>query len=229
MDDEKKNILSDSEPNSEKNGGNTASKRKNDGVPFYKKWWFWVIIAVVVLALIGGIAGGTSSDTDKNDLSSGQTDTGLDGGTVPDNDSSDSGSGTVTENKIGSSVSNKADVTFKVEKVIDSKTAGDSYSAYKTDANFVIVTIKITNNGDSEYEANPYNFNLKRGSVEYAHHLSTYAYDNGMSSLNGINPGITKTFTIVFETPTSSATDEYRIVCGSGGFLGLDAVTILLK
>lgn len=37
MDDEKKNILSDSEANSEKNDGNTPSKRKNNGVPFYKK------------------------------------------------------------------------------------------------------------------------------------------------------------------------------------------------
>lgn len=195
--------------------------------PFYKKWWFWLIIAIVILALIGAIAGGTASGTDTD----GDT-TSVGGNTNSDSDTTGNGDGATSsaeEATIGDPVSNKAGIVFKVESANDSTIAGEGYLTETTEINFVIVRITITNNGNKEYSANPYNFHLKKGSTEYSHHSATYYYDNGISSLDGINPGITKTLTIVFETPTRSADEEYSLVCEGDSWFATDDVTIILK
>lgn len=194
--------------------------------PFYKKWWFWLIIAIAVLALIGAIAGGTASGTD--------TDEGrppVDSDTDQDIDApgDDDATPPTEEVTIGDSVSNKAGIVFKVERASDSTIAGEGYLTETTDMNFVIVSITITNNSNKEYNANPNNFHLKKGSNEYSHHSATYYYDNGMDAFDGINPGITKTLTIVFETPTRSTDEEYSLVCEGDSWFATDDVTIILK
>ena len=118
---------------------------------------------------------------------------------------------------------------FKVESASDSTIAGEGYLTETTETNFIIVSITITNNGNKEYRANPYNFHLKKGSTEYSHHSATYYYDNRMDAFDGINPGITKTLTIVFETPTRSIDEEYSLVCEGDSWFATDDVTIILK
>ena len=210
--------------------------------PFYKKWWFWLIIAIAVLALIGAIAGGTASGTDTDEgrpTVDSDADQDIDapgnGGTTPPADQdidapgNDDATPPAEEAAIGDPVSNKAGIVFKVESVSDSTIAGEGYLTETTEINFVIVRITITNNGNKEYSANPYNFHLKKGSTEYSHHSTTYHYDNGMDVFDGINPGITKTLTIVFETPTRSTDEEYSLVCEGDSWFATDDVTIILK
>ena len=194
--------------------------------PFYKKWWFWVIIAIVVLALISAIAGGTASGTDTDE---GRPTVDSDADQDIDAPGDDDATPSTEEVTIGDSVSNKAGIVFKVESASDSTIAGDGYFTETTAMNFVIVSITITNNGNKEYSANPNNFHLKKGSNEYSHHSATYYYDNGMDAFDGINPGITKTLTIVFETPTRSADEEYSLVCEGDSWFATDDITIILK
>ena len=184
------------------------------------------MIAIVVLALIGAIAGGTASGTNTDDGNppvDSDTDQDID---APGDDDATPPTEEVT---IGDSVSNKAGIVFKVESASDSTIAGDGYFTKTTDMNFVIVSITITNNSNKEYNANPNNFHLKKGSNEYSHHSATYYYDNGMDAFDGINPGITKTLTIVFETPTRSADEEYSLVCEGDSWFATDDITIILK
>ena len=50
-----------------------------------------------------------------------------------------------------------------------------------------------------------------------------------MSSVDDINPGITKTYRIVFEVPTSTLNDTYTLVCGNNYSLLWKDIEILLK
>lgn len=208
------------------NGAENAAQKKK---PFYKKWWFWVIIAIVAIALIGGIAGGTSGNSNSDVVKSAPNNV-VDGNqSETDNTDKNEGSTSAEEFGIGDTVSNKAGIAFKVESVTNSDVAGEDYLTESTDANFIIIRLIVTNNGNEEYPANPYDFRLQKGSNEYTHHSSTYYYENGMSSLNGINPGITKTCIIVFETPSASTEEEYSLVCKGDAWFAADDVVIKLK
>ena len=98
-----------------------------------------------------------------------------------------------------------------------------------TENNFIIVTIKISNNGKESWEQNPNNCVLILDGAEYEYSSATYSLDNSMSSFNEINPGITKTMSIVFETPSKSSENSYSIKLSGYSLWTDDSVTIILK
>lgn len=188
------------------NKQNKNSNKKN----FYKKWWFWVIIAVVAVIIIGAAAG--SAD-------------GNGGDEIQDYENVNSSEAWY----ICDNATNSSDIVFKVNSVQNTQLVGSGILSETTSNNFAIVNISIRNNSDKPFSANPNNFNLVLNGKKYNYHSATYYLDNGMSSLDDINPGITKTYRIVFEVPTSTLNDTYTLVCGNNYSLLWKDIEILLK
>lgn len=196
------NTSSSTNPNKQ----NKNSNKKN----FYKKWWFWVIIAVVAVIIIGAAAG--SAD-------------GNGGDEIQDYENVNSSEAWY----ICDNATNSSDIVFKVNSVQNTQFVGSGILSETTSNNFAIVNISISNNSDKPFSANPNNFNLVLNGKKYNYHSATYYLDNGMSSQDDINPGITKTYRIVFEVPTSTLNDTYTLVCGNNYSLLWKDIEILLK
>ena len=188
------------------NKQNKNSNKKN----FYKKWWFWVIIAVVAAIIIGAAAG--SAD-------------GNEGDEIQDYENVNSSEAWY----ICDNATNSSDIVFKVNSVQNTQFVGSGILSETTSNNFAIVNISISNNSDKPFSANPNNFNLVLNGKKYNYHSATYYLDNGMSSQDDINPGITKTYRIVFEVPTSTLNDTYTLVCSNNYSLLWKDIEILLK
>lgn len=188
------------------NKQNKNSNKKN----FYKKWWFWVIIAVVAAIIIGAAAGSADGNA---------------GDEIQDYENVNSSEAWY----ICDNATNSSDIVFKVNSVQNTQFVGSGILSESTSNNFAIVNISISNNSDKPFSANPNNFNLVLNGKKYNYHSATYYLDNGMSSQDDINPGITKTYRIVFEVPTSTLNDTYTLVCGNNYSLLWNDVEILLK
>lgn len=102
-------------------------------------------------------------------------------------------------------------VEFCVTKVENLKSIGSGYSAVTTENNFVAVTITIRNNGTEPYDVNSSRFVLMNGEIEYQHDSdAVWAIDNGMF-LDTINPGISKEYTLVYETPMTTQEGDFQL------------------
>ena len=126
---------------------------------------------------------------------------------------------------LGETAVNSDGVEFVVQSVKDTQKIG--YTT--TENNFIIVTIKISNNGKESWEQNPNNCVLILDGAEYEYSSATYSLDNSMSGFTEINPGITKTMSIAFETPSKSSENSYSIKLSGYSFWSDDSVTIILK
>lgn len=157
-----------------------------------------------------------------DDISNDMTDT--------NNSSSTNNSATNTNNStreyyIGETAKNSDNVYFTVTAVQNTTKIGYT----NTENNFIIVTIKISNNGTEAWSQNPNNCTLICNGLEYEYSSATYSLDNGMSALDDINPGITKTMKIAFETPSKSTEKAYSIKLSGYSFWTDDSVTIKLQ
>lgn len=137
----------------------------------------------------------------------------------------DTSNGKTQDVYLGETAINSDGVEFVVQSVNDTQKIG--YTA--TENNFIIVTIKISNNGKESWEQNPNNCVLILGDVQYEYSNATYSLDTPMSGFNKINPGITKTMSIAFETPSKSTENSYSIKLHGYSFWTDDSVTIILK
>ena len=102
-------------------------------------------------------------------------------------------------------------VAFCVTKVENLKSIGSGYSEVTTENNFVVVTITIFNNGTEPYDVNASRFVLMNGEIEYQHDSdAVWAIDNGMF-LDTINPGISKEYTLAYETPMEMQEGDFQL------------------
>lgn len=141
------------------------------------------------------------------------------------NDNTSNKNNTTREYYIGETVKNSDNVCFTVTAVENKTTIGYTH----TENNFIIVTLKISNNGTEAWSQNPNNCTLICNGSEYEYSSSTFYLDNGMSALDDINPGITKTLSIAFETPSKSTDNVYSIKLSGYSFWVDDSVTIKLR
>lgn len=128
---------------------------------------------------------------------------------------------------IGEAISNSDDVTFVVNSVTNTNRIGDYYYV-ETEANFIVVSITITNNGDEPYSPNPNYFTVKKGNSEYEYSSATYRFDNHLTGSDEVNPGLSKSYMVAFETPTTTEDEDYSLLCGTSG-LWTSAVEINLR
>lgn len=127
---------------------------------------------------------------------------------------------------IGETVVNSKDIAFKVVRVQNAKSIGGMAA---TQNNYIIVTLSISNRSSKTWEQNPNNCTLIKGDATYQYNSNTFLLGDGMSGFDEINPGITKTMSIAFETPTKSTEEEYSIKLSGYSWLVNDSVTIVLK
>ncbi len=120
---------------------------------------------------------------------------------------------------LNETITNKDSVSFKVNSVLDTQEIGDGYFVETTDANYVVINMTISNNGDEAYSINPYNFVLKKGDKEYEYSSDSWDLEDSISLADDINPGISKTVQIAFETPEENAVAKYTLSCGTYEFL----------
>lgn len=132
-----------------------------------------------------------------------------------------------SENKqevyIGETVTNSNNVEFTVLEVKNTKKIGFS----STDGNFIAILIKIYNGGEKSWFQNPNNCTLLLNKSKFDYSTATYELSDSMSGLDDINPGISRTVSIVFETPTTTKNDRY-ILQLKGFSLIDDGVKIVL-
>lgn len=126
---------------------------------------------------------------------------------------------------LGEVATNSKGVEFVVQSVRDTQQIG-YYGT--TENNFIIVTVKITNKGTESWSQNPNNCVLMLNDAEYEYSSNTFLLDDNMSSSNEINPGLTKTMSIAFETPTKSTENTYSIKLSGYSLWNDDSVTIVL-
>lgn len=83
-------------------------------------------------------------------------------------------------------------------------------------ANFVWITIEIYNGSRESFSVNPNNFKLIKstdnGSVSYEYSSKTYYLPDRMTSTD-LGPELKKTFNILFEVPTKTTQDTYKLFC----------------
>ncbi|HEY1085540.1 MAG TPA: DUF4352 domain-containing protein [Candidatus Saccharimonadales bacterium] len=112
----------------------------------FKKWWFWLIIIIVLIG-IGGAAGGNKDDTTTSTSSS--------------NSNSESKSAEEkTDFKVGETASFD-DKSITITKVQRNYDTGNQFARPESGKEFVIVTVKITNNSDSTLDYNTFEFKMQ--------------------------------------------------------------------
>ena len=131
--------------------------------------------------------------------------------------------------KINEVVSNKDGVEFCVTNVENVKSIDDGYSEMTTDNNFIVVTIKIVNNSNEPYNVNAGRFILICDGAEYEYEADAVLKVDNAMWMDEINPGITKEYKVVYETPTTSVESEYKLKIKPVGFSEKDSVYITLK
>ncbi len=162
--------------------------------PRKRHTWLWIVLGIIgiaLLACIGSvIAAGNAASTVVTTAATTVASTAT---TVaqPSNQVSQVG-GTLT-------VSDVAVTLTKVEKL-----AGDQFTQPKAGNEFIVVHVKIANNGSSEIDYNPFDFHVRSGSGnitdEEAVAPSTYTANNELNS-GKLSPGGNVEGDIIFQVP----------------------------
>ncbi len=112
---------------------------------------------------------------------------------------------------IGDTIANVDGVDFCVTSVTDTQTVGSGYSEVTTENNFIVISIKITNNSNEPYDVNSLRFLLTENGNEYEYcGDALFVFDNQMY-MDTINPSLSKEYTIVYEVPYTSAEKDWQM------------------
>ena len=166
----------------------TQKEKINIKKPIYKKWYFWVIIAVVVLIVIGAVLGSTNANND----------------TQEDEDSNKN----QTVYYIGESVT-IGSFEYTINGVYNTKTINTSSGLKSTENNYIRIDITAKNVDDKQRYLSTFGMKLLLDKKEYSWSFITSDLDTFVAS------GISRTFWLVFETPSESTEDDYFLQVGS--------------
>ena len=131
---------------------------------------------------------------------------------------------------IGDVTTDDSGVEFKVESVENVKKVGSGFYEITTENNFVVVQLSITNNNNEPYTLNALNFLLTSNGNEYTHDNRVLLLnDDKYLYLGELNPGLSETYAIVYETPTDTNTEEYKLKIKENSLRKYDNRYITLK
>lgn len=153
--------------------------------PFYKKWWFYLLAVIVIIVLANSGGNDTPADTSTN------------------------GSKTAApEAQKESKLNEEAAIgklSYIASDVKKATTIGNNQYLQKTTENqYVIIKVKVTNNGDKSQTLDTSMFKLKDSSGKTftaSGEADTYINDDLSFFLQQVNPGTSKSGSIAFETP----------------------------
>lgn len=186
------------------------SEKEKIKKPIYKRWWFWVVAVFIIVAVAGG-----GDNTDNNSSTA----------VAPVNEQKQ-------EQPVTFKVNQEAKVGNLSYVASDIKTAtvigSNPYLQKKTEEQFLLVKIKVTNN---DKEARTIDTNLFKlfdtQGKEYSAMGEADLYVNNDSHffLEQVNPGMSRSGFIVFEIPKGM--QGLTLQCSSGlGFSGGENVRI---
>ena len=113
--------------------------------------------------------------------------------------------------------------------VENTQTVGDGFMQATTENNFIVLNVKITNNGKEAYDVNALRFVLLDGENEYEYSEDTiFSFENYLST-DTLNPGIGREYVIVYETAFTSDSKDCQLRILSNAFSEKDSVYINLK
>ena len=115
-------------------------------------------------------------------------------------------------------------VKFVVNSVYDTNKIGYN----ETENNYMVITYTIKNESDEAWSQNPNNTTLLLGNTEFEYSSVTYSLENSASGFDEINPGLSKKFSIAFETAYKSTEKTYKIKFSEFVLYGESSVSIFL-
>lgn len=149
------------------------NEKNQEKKKFYKKWWFWAIIIVIIIAIV---AGGSNNNNNNNN----------------------------TTEKTEYSQGEQAiwgDAIITVTGV--EKSQGNEWDNPDSGKEFVIVSVTIENNGNSNLSYNPLDFKMQNSQGQQEGiTFSTIDQDTALSS-GELIPGGKISGTLIFEEPTN--------------------------
>ncbi|MDE7440171.1 MAG: DUF4352 domain-containing protein [Clostridia bacterium] len=97
----------------------------------------------------------------------------------------------------------------RVTRVSNTSVLGSLSFGESTNDNFVVVTVSVKNTGSGDFTVKSSDMKLRKGSKSYSVHSGSVYLSNPFYLIETVGSGITKTFSVAFETPTSSDEEEY--------------------
>ena len=118
------------------------------------------------------------------------------------------------------------DLEYEVTSVSDTKVISSYFEDGKTDNNFVVISIKITNRGNRETSVDSNSFTYYVGENSYRTNDAALYLDNGLWLAESIGAGLSKTVKLVFEIPSEHKKRDFLVIQPS--WFG-DKATIYMK
>ena len=121
-----------------------------------------------------------------------------------------------------------ADIGNGVKFVINSVRDTTKIGYNETENNYIVITYTIKNESDKAWSQNPNDVTLLLDNTEFTYSSATYSLENSASGFDEINPGLSKTFSIAFETSYKSNERTYKIKFSEFVLYGESSVSIFL-
>ena len=130
---------------------------------------------------------------------------------------------------IGETATDADGVEFCVTSVNEAKTIGSDYSKITTENNFIVVSIRITNNSREAYDVNCSHFVLTENGNEYECYSDALLRVENHMYLDTINPFISGEYVIVYEVPGTLEEREWQMKIIHNVFSDKDFVYVNLR
>ena len=213
----------------DENGNEVKGKLKK---PIYKRVWFWVL-AVVVLSSFA-----TGGDDEAETTTAADTQTQTTTETETTAESSESAAPVAEEPApvepsftIGQVV-NVGDVEYTVNSLSTATTLGSEYSNQTANGVYLVVEVRVKNNGQKAMMIDTNLFSLVDGEIVYDSDGTASMYANTDESgffLENLNPGLEKTGKVVFDVPQSTIDSSTKQLKVTTGFFGTESALINLQ
>ena len=208
------------------NGNEVKGRLKK---PIYKRVWFWVL-AVVVL---GSFATGGDDEAETTTAADTQTQTTTETETTAE--SSESAAPVEPSFTIGQVV-NVGDVEYTVNSISTATTLGSEYLNQTANGVYLVVEVRVKNNGQKAMMIDTNLFSLVDGEIVYDSDGTASMYANTDESgtnfgffLENLNPGLEKTGNVVFDVPQSIIDSSTKQLKVTTGFFGTESALINLQ
>ena len=213
----------------DENGNEVKGKLKK---PIYKRVWFWVL-AVVVLGSLG-----TGGDDEAETTTAADTQTQTTTETETTAASSESAApvaetpAPVEPSFTIGQVVNVGDVEYTVNSLSTATTLGSEYFNQTANGVYLVVEVRVKNNGQKAMMIDTNLFSLVDGEIVYDSDGTASMYANTDESgffLENLNPGLEKTGKVVFDVPQSIIDSSTKQLKVTTGFFGTESALINLQ
>ncbi len=184
---------------------------KNSGKKaWYKKWWVWVLIVIVLIGIGGAMGGGDSAPTSGGNNSS-----------SADNKAEEE----KTEFAVGETATFD-DKSITVTEVQRNYDTGNQFAQPESGKEFVIVTVNIVNNSDSNLDYNTFEFKMQDSNGVQQSEAIT-ALSEGKLNSGSLAKGGKVTGKLAYEVPKDDA--GLKLLYQNFSFFDNKAITFNLQ